>query len=102
MAKKKAGSEQTPGRVTERLLELRALGKQPGRGSDQFVVRYPDGMREKIAQMAKLNGRSINAEIIARLEKSIAGDEVLEKLESSIAKLIEKVERLERSIRNRT
>jgi hypothetical protein len=41
-----------------------------GRGSDQFVVRFPEGMRDRIAEVAQANGRSMNSEIIARLEAS--------------------------------
>ena len=43
---------------------------QPGRGSDQFNLRFPDGMRERLKADAAANGRSLNAEIIARLEAS--------------------------------
>lgn len=39
-----------------------------GRGSDQFSLRFPDGMRDELKEVAKANGRSMNAEIIARLE----------------------------------
>ena len=39
-----------------------------GRGSDQFSLRFPDGMRDELKEAAKANGRSMNAEIIARLE----------------------------------
>lgn len=41
----------------------------PSRGSDQFVVRFPDGLRERVKQAADLSGRSMNAEIIAVLEE---------------------------------
>lgn len=34
------------------------------------MLRFPDGMRDKIAAAAKENNRSMNAEIIARLEGS--------------------------------
>lgn len=44
----------------------------PSRTADQFVVRFPDGMRERIAESAKLNGRSMNSEIVSRLEASFA------------------------------
>jgi hypothetical protein len=44
--------------------------KRPGRGSDQFIVRLPPGMRDEIAQKAGENGRSMNAEVIARLGAS--------------------------------
>jgi len=44
-----------------------ARGK-PGRGSDQFPLRLPDGMRDRIAEAADQHGRSMNAEIVAALE----------------------------------
>lgn len=44
-----------------------------GRGSDQAMIRFPHGMRDEIAAAAKANGRSMNAEIIARL----SGDHAL-------------------------
>jgi Arc-like DNA binding dprotein len=46
--------------------------RRAGRGSDQFIIRFPDGMRDQIAKLATANGRSMNAEIIDRLEKSMA------------------------------
>ncbi|WP_395008563.1 Arc family DNA-binding protein [Undibacterium sp.] len=49
------------------------------RESEKFQVRLPDGMRQKISVQAKLNGRSMNAEIIARLTSSFCGDAVIEK-----------------------
>lgn len=39
----------------------------PSDKQDQFVVRFPEGMRDEIAVAAKANGRSMNAEIVARL-----------------------------------
>lgn len=42
----------------------------PSRQQEKFVVRLPDGMRERIAKAAELNGRSMNAEIVKRLEDS--------------------------------
>lgn len=41
------------------------------RTADKFVVRLPDGMREKIAEVARTHHRSMNSEIIARLEESL-------------------------------
>jgi hypothetical protein len=41
-----------------------------GRGSDQFMVRMPPGMRSTLADAAEGNGRSMNAEIVARLAAS--------------------------------
>lgn len=48
------------------------------RTADKFVVRLPDGMRERIADVARDNHRSMNSEIISRLEASlVAGDQVV-------------------------
>ncbi|PPA77677.1 hypothetical protein C4E15_06630 [Achromobacter spanius] len=40
----------------------------PSANLDKFMLRLPDGMRDQIARDAKANGRSMNAEIVARLE----------------------------------
>lgn len=40
------------------------------RDSDKFMLRLPDGMRPEIAAQAKANGRSMNAEIVCRLQRS--------------------------------
>jgi hypothetical protein len=44
------------------------------RSADKFVVRLPDGMREKIADVARGHHRSMNSEIIARLEASLMAE----------------------------
>lgn len=41
------------------------------RTADKFVVRLPDGMRERIAEIANTNHRSMNSEIILHLEKLV-------------------------------
>ncbi|SDX21274.1 Arc family DNA-binding protein [Roseicitreum antarcticum] len=43
---------------------------KPGRGSDQFALRLPDGMRDRIKAAADTNNRSMNAEIVATLERA--------------------------------
>lgn len=43
-----------------------------GRDSEKYIVRFPEGMRASIAEAAKANNRSMNAEIVARLEISFA------------------------------
>lgn len=44
------------------------------RTADKFVVRLPDGMRERIAEVAHGHHRSMNSEIIARLTRSLEGE----------------------------
>lgn len=41
--------------------------KFPSGRQDQFVVRFPEGMRDEIASAAKAAGRSMNAEIVSRI-----------------------------------
>ena len=48
---------------------------KPGRGADQFPLRFPDGMRERLKGEAARNGRSMNAEIISRLESTFDLDD---------------------------
>jgi hypothetical protein len=38
---------------------------------DKFVLRLPEGMREAIADLAKSNGRSMNAEIVQILKDAL-------------------------------
>ena len=38
------------------------------RNSDQYMLRLPDGLRRELKTAAKANGRSMNAEIIARIQ----------------------------------
>ncbi|KQB55538.1 DNA-binding protein [Pseudomonas endophytica] len=57
------------------------------RTADKFVVRLPDGMRERIAEVARNHHRSMNSEIIARLEQSLIqegalGEELTLRLDS--------------------
>ncbi len=43
-----------------------------GRESDKFMLRFPEGMRATIKEAAEKNGRTMNAEIVARLQSSFA------------------------------
>lgn len=47
-----------------------AKNPYPSEVQDRFIVRLPDGMRDAIAAAAKANGRSMNAEIVAKLSSS--------------------------------
>lgn len=44
---------------------------KPGRGADQFPMRFPEGMRDIIKKRADENGRSMNSELVAMLEKAL-------------------------------
>jgi hypothetical protein len=72
--------------------------KPPGRGSPQFVLRYSPEMRDKIARLAKANGRSINAELIALLERALSYGDDVEQLQTSMGEIFDRVEKLESKV----
>lgn len=41
---------------------------------DRFMVRLPEGMRDLLKATAEKNKRTMNAEIVARLEASLEAD----------------------------
>lgn len=41
---------------------------------DKYIVRLPDGMRDRLKDEAAKNNRSMNAEIISRLEQTLHPD----------------------------
>ncbi len=53
---------------------------KPGRGSDQFPLRMPDGMRDRIKKSAERHGRSMNAEIVHALEMYFPPEPTLEQV----------------------
>lgn len=50
------------------------MSKAPSRSQEQFIVRFPDGMRERIKAAAEAHGRSMNAEIIHTLLQTYPED----------------------------
>ena len=42
----------------------------PSDTADKVLVRMPDGMRDQLKDAAKTNNRTMNAEIVARLQQS--------------------------------
>ncbi|MFD9897493.1 Arc family DNA-binding protein [Mesorhizobium sp. NPDC059025] len=47
------------------------------RSLDKVIVRLPDGMRERLKKAAEANNRSMNAEIVARLETGLLDEDYL-------------------------
>lgn len=68
------------------------------READKFVVRLPDGMRDGIATQAEINGRSMNSEIINRLERSLIQDQVNEEQAKMISILLARIDELEAQV----
>lgn len=60
-----------------------------GRESDKFMLRLPDGMRDRLKQIADDNHRSMNAEVVSALEKWIEDAEYHKGLDEYYAALPE-------------
>ncbi|OZY58860.1 DNA-binding protein [Pseudomonas lundensis] len=65
------------------------------RVQDKFVIRLPDGLRPEIAAVASRNQRSMNGEIIIRLERSLSLERVLDQKNRVIAQLLDRITELE-------
>ncbi|MCG2673341.1 Arc family DNA-binding protein [Bradyrhizobium sp. GCM10023182] len=70
--------------------------RSTGRGSDQFVLRLPEGMRDQVAAAAEQTGMSMNAVIVKALalHLKIVGDD----LSDQVSQLWTKVEALESAV----
>ena len=44
------------------------------RTADKYVMRLPDGLRDRIKEIAKANRRSMNAEIVLVLERAFGAE----------------------------
>ncbi|HIH1546005.1 TPA: Arc family DNA-binding protein [Salmonella enterica] len=49
------------------------MSKYPSQMQDKFNLRFPDGMRDAVAERAKRNGRSMNSEIVQILGDALYG-----------------------------
>ncbi|GLK71272.1 Arc family DNA-binding protein [Ancylobacter dichloromethanicus] len=52
--------------------------------ADKVMLRLPTGMRDRLAAAARETGRSMNAEIVSRLEKSLDQFKTLEELVETV------------------
>lgn len=43
--------------------------------ADKFVIRLPEGVRDRIRQNAEANRRTMNAEILHYIDRGLAGSE---------------------------
>ena len=65
---------------------------------DRYMLRLPDGMRDRIKAAAEANNRSMNAEIVARLEQSLARDDRPSTEQMQLAALTQERMRIEEEI----
>jgi predicted DNA-binding protein len=64
------------------------MNNQPlRRNEEKFVIRLPAGMRSRLADVARTNARSMNSEILHRLEH-------IEKLETALERATQVIDQL--------
>ncbi len=66
------------------------------RDINPFGLRMPEHLRSQIKAAADESGRSMNAEIVARLEESFKPPALFDQLQADVARLIEKVDRMDK------
>ncbi len=57
------------------LMEPKLPQDTESRHADKYIIRFPDGMRDRLKEEAKTNNRTLNAEIVARLQNSFDAQE---------------------------
>ena len=91
----------------------RQLPRATDRGSDKFIIRLPEGMRQHLAELAKQHGRSMNAEVVTALAVYFAEltlgrpvppervpdvYELLFKIGNTVEHLVKEVEKLNKKV----
>lgn len=64
------------------------------REQDKFVLRMPDGLRPEISDAASINDRSMNSEIIFRLNRTIELETQIADKDKIIRNLLNLIEKL--------
>lgn len=77
------------------------MARRAPQSQDKFIIRLPDGMRDKIEALAKANKRTMTGEIIARLEASFR-EPAANSLETRVSELEGRVLELECEVRDLT
>lgn len=75
--------------------------RAPSQKLDQYMVRFPDGLRDRIKNVAAANNRSMNAEIVATLEEQYPAPQVeaqfsledMDEMFGNLAKISNEVDR---------
>ncbi|PZO78437.1 MAG: hypothetical protein DI629_12100 [Mesorhizobium amorphae] len=71
--------------------------KFPSQLAERFQIRMPDGLRDRLREAAAESGRSMNSEIVERLQSSFdAGDKALDLLDKSVNGIEELLKQSER------
>jgi predicted DNA-binding protein len=91
-------------------MSKKTVKKIAAKDADQYMLRLPPGLRDRVARRAAENGRSMNTEIIEAIEKHLEEADRITQLwrffEShreeieGLNELFTKMDRLEAAVRN--
>jgi hypothetical protein len=74
----------------------KSANKIAGKDAEQYMLRLPAGLRDKVARRAAENGRSMNTEIIDAIEKYLEGTDRISQLWEMFEKHRENLEAIPR------
>ncbi len=74
---------------------LQAEAVYDSRTADKFVLRLPEGLRARISQVAETNHRSMNGEMVARIDGSLDLESKYEEMRQLNRYLLKRIEMLE-------
>lgn len=81
---------------TDPQFKLRLPQESESRSLDKVIVRLPDGLRDRLKAAAASNNRSMNAEIVTRLQSTFEPEPTTDDAESITAAIHALVDRLAR------
>jgi predicted DNA-binding protein len=70
--------------------------KAASKRADQYMLRFSEGMRDRLAKLAAANGRSMNAEILEAIEKHLEGADRITQIWEFLEKHRENIEAIPR------
>jgi hypothetical protein len=74
----------------------KSANKIAGKDAEQYMLRLPAGLRDKVGRRAAENGRSMNTEIIDAIEKHLEGTDRISQLWEMFQKHRENIEAIPR------
>jgi len=57
------------------------------RGGDQYLFRFPPGLRAQLQAKADQSGRNLSAELVAAIEKHLADADIFTDLRERVARI---------------
>ena len=75
---------------------MKEVKKIAAKDADQYMLRLPPGLRDRVSKRAAENGRSMNTEIVDAIEKNLEGADRMTRLWDFFEKHRENIEAIDR------